>query len=350
MERDLVIDSTTSEKYMRIASISIAFYDYILTLPAEWRLYQSQSSIFHMSLSCVLFILIRYVSVVAVVVSNYGYFSTNFTQQACQQYHLVPPIFKVIQMMISQVILGVRTFNVSRRDRGIGISLLLIYFLIVVVEWFTDIFGRAPVVINGNCTSADAAKTLSTWFFYLAAMLYDIVVVTISTKSLLRYNPLSSRVERLIRVLIYDGIGYFVMLTASNVLNLILYHKTDVSIQSAGASMGYAVTWIMSQRILIHVQEMTESDPQHSERVIIARPTLSARKKVLSGLRSQFESKSQSKKTSKDAEFAPTSPRNGNTNDMELDIRVRVERSMVVDHAPADESDQWSLWETPEGK
>lgn len=97
-------------------------------------------------------------------------------------------------------------------------------------------------------------------------------------------------------------------------------------------------------------EEMTESDPQHSERVIIARPTLSARKKVLSGLRSQFESKSQSKKTSKDAEFAPTSPRNGNADNMELDIRVRVERSMVVDHTPADESDQWSLWETPERK
>lgn len=181
-------------------------------------------------------------------------------------------------------------------------------------------------------------------------MVYDIVVVSISTRNLLRYNPLSSRVEQLIRVLIYDGIGYFVVLTASNVLNLILYHTTDVSTQSAGASMGYAVTWIMSQRILIHVQEMTDSDTQHSERVIIARPTLSARKKVLSGLRSQFESKSQSKKTSKDAELAPTSPRNRNANDMGLDIRVRVERSVVVDHAPADESDQWSLWETPEGK
>ncbi|KAG2048121.1 hypothetical protein BDR06DRAFT_963075 [Suillus hirtellus] len=99
-----------------------------------------------------------------------------------------------------------------------------------------------------------------------------------------------------------------------------------------------------------HPKEMTDSDTQHSERVIIARPTLSARKKVLSGLRSQFESKSQSKKTSKDAELAPTSSRNGNANDMGLDIRVRVERSVVVDHTPADESDQWSLWETPEGK
>ncbi|KAG2365213.1 hypothetical protein BDR07DRAFT_1399495 [Suillus spraguei] len=51
-----------------------------------------------------------YVSIVtiAIVASNYGFFSTTFTHQARQKYHLVPPIFKAIQTMISQVILGVR--------------------------------------------------------------------------------------------------------------------------------------------------------------------------------------------------------------------------------------------------
>ncbi|KAG1848670.1 hypothetical protein F4604DRAFT_1935257 [Suillus subluteus] len=82
-----------------------------------------------------------------------------------------------------------------------------------------------------SCTLADAGRTLSTWFFYLAAMLYDIMMVTTSTIHLLHYNPLSSRVERLVRVLIYDGIGYFIVLTASNVLNLILYHTTNFETQ-----------------------------------------------------------------------------------------------------------------------
>ncbi|KAG2122467.1 hypothetical protein DEU56DRAFT_73304 [Suillus clintonianus] len=350
MQRNLVLDSTTSEKYLRVASISIALYDYILTLPAEWRFYRSQSSIFHISLACALFILIRYLSIVTIVVSNYGYFSANFTQEACQRYYLVAPIFKVVQAMVSQVILGVRTWNVSRRDRRIGIALLLLYLCLVSVEWFTDIFDRTPVVIDGNCTPANTDEIFSTtWLFYLAAMLYDIVMVTISTMHLLRYNPLSSSVERLIRVLIYDGVGYFIVLSASNVLNLVLYHTTDFQTQSAGASMGYAVTWIMSQRILIHVREMTEPDVRHLENVVMARPTLSAQKKMLSSLRSQFESKSHSK-NSKDAELLPSSPRNGQANDMELGIRVRVERSVVVDYAPADESDRLSLWGTSEAK
>lgn len=331
LEQHLVVNSVTSEKYLRIASISIAFYDYIITLPAEWRFYRSQSSIFNISLACALFILIRYVSIIAIVVSNYGYFSTTYTLQMCQNYYLVAPAFKAIQTMISQAILGVRTFNIARRNMRIGIALLLLYLFSISAEWFSDLYHRTPVVVDGNCTSGNAGKILSTWFYYLAAIVYDIVMVTISTTHLLRYNPLSSRVERLIRVLIYDGIGYFIVLSASNVLNLILYHTTDIETQSAGASIGYAVTWIMSQRILINIRE---PDAKRLENVIVARPTLTPQKNVMSGLRSQFDSKSHSKGSNSSrnptsAELRPKSPRN--SDEMELDIRVHVERSVVVD-------------------
>ncbi|KAG1789553.1 uncharacterized protein HD556DRAFT_1397531 [Suillus plorans] len=345
LERRVVIDSLTSEKYLRVASISVAFYDYVLTLPAEWRFYRSQSSIFHMSLACTLFILIRYISIMAIVTSNYGFFSTAYTLQTCQQYYLVAPAFKAIQTMISQAILGIRAFNIARRDRRIGIILLLLYLLSTSAEWFADMFHRTPVVYDGNCTSGDAGKVLSTWFYYLAVLVYDIVMVTISTVHLLRYNPLSSRVEQLIRVLIYDGIGYFIVLSAANVLNLILYRTTNIYTQSTGASVGYALTWIMSQRILINIRGMTDPNAQRLENVIVARPTLTAQKKVMSGLRSQFESKSHSKgssgsKNPVDAELRAQSPRN--SNDMELGIRVRVERSVVVDYR--EESEQSSSW------
>ncbi|KAG1908425.1 uncharacterized protein F5891DRAFT_992949 [Suillus fuscotomentosus] len=345
LERRVVIDSLTSEKYLRVASISVAFYDYVLTLPAEWRFYRSQSSIFHISLACTLFILIRYISIMAIVISNYGFFSTTYTLQTCQQYYLVAPAFKAMQTMISQAILGVRAFNIARRDRRIGIVLLLLYLLSVSAEWFSDMFHRTlwavQIFVNHSCTSGDAGKVLSTWFYYLAVLVYDIVIVTISTMHLLRYNPLSSRVEQLIRVLIYDGIGYLIVLSAANVLNLILYHTTNIDTQV----LGYALTWIMSQRILINIRGMLEPHVQHLENVIVARPTLTATKKVMSGLRSQFESKSHSKgsngsKNPVDTELRAKSPRN--SNDMELGIRVRVERSVMVDYT--EESEQSSSW------
>jgi hypothetical protein len=57
------------------------------------------------------------------IVSNYGFFATSFTPEMCQQYYLLAPAFKglfsqycqdsidhfvVMQIMVSQVILGVR--------------------------------------------------------------------------------------------------------------------------------------------------------------------------------------------------------------------------------------------------
>ncbi|KAG2151250.1 uncharacterized protein EDB93DRAFT_308172 [Suillus bovinus] len=340
-----VVDSQTSEKYLRIASISIALYDYVVTLPAEWRFYRSQSSIFHLSISCILFILIRYVSIVVMLFSNYGDFATTFTQETCQDYYILAPIFKILQTMVSQVILGFRTWNIARRNMRVGITLALLFLTAITLEWFTNMFDRIPVVVDGNCTPGNAGKTLSAWLYYVTAMMYDLVILTISTTHLLQYNVLSSRLERIVRVLMYDGIGYVVVLTGSNILNIVLYRESNVQTQviisnfrtpwrltaisvrfydqSAGASIGYAVTWIMSQRILIHLQEMQENP--HMESVVLARPAQNA-KNLISGLLSKSN-----------VDFV-TSPRNMRTNnDMELDIHVRVERSVVVDYEDGSE-------------
>ncbi|OJA13672.1 hypothetical protein AZE42_08979 [Rhizopogon vesiculosus] len=356
----LVIDSETSEKYLRIASVSIALYDYILTLPAEWRFYRSQSSIFHLNLACILFIAMRYVSVAVLLLSNYGFFATGFTDETCKHYHILAPVFKVIQIMISQAILGVRTFNIAKRGKRVGISLLLLYAVSTVLEWFTNVVDRYPVTTDGNCISGSASKTIAAWFYYLAAMMYDLAMLAISTTYLLRYSPLSSRLEQLIRVLIYDGIGFFLALTGKYALLFFVGHLPKSTLSQGRtylissfitrpvprlslqegiirASLGYAVTWIMSQRILIHLREMKES--RRLENVVLARPARNA----LSGLHSHFGSKSPI-----DADFAHTTPRNLNPNDVEMDIRVCVERTVMVDCMA--ESENGSSYGKPAGK
>ncbi|KAG2151248.1 uncharacterized protein EDB93DRAFT_1336732 [Suillus bovinus] len=307
-----IVDNQATEKYLRIASISVALYDYIITIPAEWRFYRSQSSFSRLRLACILFVLIRYGSIMVMIISNYGVFSTSFTQETCKHYFMVSPIFKVIQTMISQVILGVRTFNIARRDRRIGIALVVLYFVSVLLEWFTNMFDRIPVVVNGNCTPGNSGKILSAWFYYTIAMSYDLMVLTISTVYLLRYNPLNSRLERLVRVLIYDGIGHFVVLTGSNVFNIVLYHTSDIQTQAAGASIGFVVTWIMCQRILIHLRELSEAETRRLDNAAAARSPQHARD-VVSAIRSPLTAKSHGHD---DGE----SGLNEHTNDMELDI------------------------------
>lgn len=339
MQDLVVVDNQATEKYLRIASISVALYDYIITLPAEWRFYRNQSSFFRLRLACILFILIRYGSIIVMILSNYGVFSTSFTQESCKHYYMVAPVFKVVQTMISQVILGVRTFNIARRDRRIGIALVVLYFVSVSLEWFTNMFDRIPVVVSGNCTPGNPGKILSAWLYYTVAMSYDLAVLTISTVYLLRYNPLSGRLERLVRVLIYDGIGYFVVLTGSNIFNIVLYHTSDIETQAAGASIGFAVIWIMSQRILIHLRELSEAETRRLDNVIAARSPPNARD-VLPTIRSPLTAKSHA-----DPEFGLKSSNDVHTDDMELDICACVKPSATLDHT--DECGVSSSWGNP---
>ena len=98
--------------------LGLAWVAFFLSSFGQSRLRHASSSL--LSDSCG-----SYVSIIVMVVSNYGDLATSFTVESCQHYYLVAPVFKgssgsalphswrspgllVLQTMISQVILGVR--------------------------------------------------------------------------------------------------------------------------------------------------------------------------------------------------------------------------------------------------
>ncbi len=77
------------------------------------------------SISLVLFVLIRYISITTLVISNVGYFSHSFSAKACKNFYMVSVVMKgqhrhvlilrlihsavlVLQTTICQFILGIR--------------------------------------------------------------------------------------------------------------------------------------------------------------------------------------------------------------------------------------------------
>ncbi|KIK99645.1 hypothetical protein PAXRUDRAFT_30360 [Paxillus rubicundulus Ve08.2h10] len=212
----------STERYLRVASLSIASYDYIITLPAEWRLYRSQYHDRGLRLShvCILFVLIRYVSIIVMVLSNYGMFSSSFTEESCQRYHIAAPIFKVLQTMISHTILGVRTFNILHRSRRLSVVLVISFVVVTGLEWFVNMYNRIPVLFEASNSGSSA------WTYYLVVMVYDLGTLVVSTIHLVRYNT-NGR-------MLYDGLGYFAALTAVNIFNVIFYRKSDEIVQPSG--------------------------------------------------------------------------------------------------------------------
>ncbi|KAI0249576.1 hypothetical protein BJV78DRAFT_652999 [Lactifluus subvellereus] len=256
-------DALSLAAYLRVVSISIAAYDYILTLPAEYRLYKSSD---RRSLSLVLFVLIRYISMTAIIATNVGFFYHGFTPKSCSHFYDVAPAFKAIQMMVSQAILGMRTYNIAQRNVWVARTVVSTYIIAVAFEWFAAVGYRIPRMTDGNCTVASIHPLwpISTWSFYLVAMLYDCLMLSISTYYLLKLRLAQvSAASGLVSMLLYDGLIYIVALTAVNVMNMVFYRSTNRAIQSSSCSLGKALTWIMSQRILINVRGTCPIMPIH---------------------------------------------------------------------------------------
>ncbi|KAI0255484.1 hypothetical protein BJV78DRAFT_677120 [Lactifluus subvellereus] len=75
----------------------------------------------------------------------------------------------------------------------------------------------------------------------------------------------------LVTMLLYDGLIYIVALTAVNIMNIIFYRSPNRGMQSAGCSLGKALTWIMTQRIILHVRETSRA--KHTSAVIAQPPS-----------------------------------------------------------------------------
>ncbi|THH30203.1 hypothetical protein EUX98_g3978 [Antrodiella citrinella] len=329
--------------YLRVGSLAVAMYDYVLTLPAEWRFYRIQKS-WKLSAGCIMFILLRYISVITLIVSEIGYFH-HFTFDQCRQYYLVAPVFKALQTLISQIIMAFRTYNISQRAEWLRYALPIIVVVTSSMEFFTNLFARSMVqgtigqLAVTNCTGGNVDHK-SVWIFYLISMLYDFFTMGVSSYYLMRSTSSMFRMSGLVRVLFYDGIGYFLCLTAVNIVNLILYRASDVETQSSGASLGYTVTWIMSQKILIHLRDAAEDAHTYSAHAV-TRELTSARD-ITRAMRSlgHFEKPKPRPRDRLDDEYDLGSPSNSPADgfseqtENELDVKVQVEHSVKVDYDP----------------
>lgn len=109
----------------------------------------------------------RYVSIILLVVSNFGWFYPGFSPGVCSIYYLVAPALKgkflddlhvrytltltaVIQIIISQIIIGYRTWVVSRKSRRVGLFLLVFGLVVVCLESYANLRSRIPVQISGK--------------------------------------------------------------------------------------------------------------------------------------------------------------------------------------------------------
>ncbi|KAF8995470.1 hypothetical protein BDQ17DRAFT_1250715 [Cyathus striatus] len=215
MSSDELSQAYTIAAYLRVASIAVALYDYLETQPTAWRFYRQQWVARRISS-------VIYVSIITLTLSNVGFFYYHFSPAVCRKYFLLAPAFKVLQAMVSQVIIGVRAYNLSRRSKVIATFLVFIYTIACVLQWVTTMFQRSRILKyigdhllrfvsdarRNSCGAFNERKLLGAWIHYVVAIVYDIVVTAISILYLLKYKPVMNNSMCVLFPIIYTSAHY----------------------------------------------------------------------------------------------------------------------------------------------
>ncbi|EMD41124.1 hypothetical protein CERSUDRAFT_111696 [Gelatoporia subvermispora B] len=250
----------------RVASLSVAAYDWLWTLPTEWEIYREQESVFRLGRGCILFILIRYSSVCALTASNIGFFAHGFSPLACAKYRYFPPSMKIFQSTIAQLILLVRTWAISRHSTWVLVTLSSLFVVAIALESWANMYMLVAVQNAWkNCTSGNHHGQEYAWIHYLMCMVFDGACLGIASGYLWVQSMDTTGVRGLARLLLREGVVYWIVLTTVNVANLLTYHTADLSAQASAASIGYTLVWIMAQRILIQLHNLRTSGSVHTD-------------------------------------------------------------------------------------
>lgn len=234
--------------------------------------------------------------------------------------------------MVSQAILGLRAYNLSRRSRTIGLLICTLFTAASVLEWVTNILGRDAGFdpIHLNCTASTQNIHLATWSYYVVTIAYDVATTLISISYLLKCKLTSnnSMMSKLTKMMLYDGLGYFFVLTAVNFLNLFIYREND-TVKTAAASLSYCVTWIMSQRLLLHLHAASRERRNESiNAAVTITQTIESARQVSRAMRSQFEQKRSDAFDLTVPDFDLETMESGHGAHEDTGVEVRIERTV----------------------
>jgi len=247
--------------YLRVGAYAIAFFDYLQTLPAEYRLYARQKGPLRLSVACILFILVRYIGLLSIIVGNTGFFYHGFSKAACNRYFWLTPVFKLLLYMVSQAILAIRTYAVSRKSPLVLRMLIVFYVACAVPEFISTFWKRIPFHTGNACTSGNPPGVHIASLYYVGGLVYDVLTMFLTSVYLWKFSNASrTSLSKLTKMMLEDGIMYFIALCAMNIVNIIFFQSPNTVLQPSASTLGMAATMIFSARFILNLSEHVSRD------------------------------------------------------------------------------------------
>ncbi|KAJ7201127.1 hypothetical protein GGX14DRAFT_400303 [Mycena pura] len=141
-------------------------------------------------------------------------------------------VHHVLLYLTSQIILALRTYAVSRRSPVVLRVLVVLYIIAAVPEFISSFWKRIRKVSILVCTSGNLPGVHLASLYYVGGLM-----------------------SQLAKMMLQDGIMYFVALSTMNVVNIIFFNHGNPSVQSSASTLGFAVTMIFSSRFILNLSE-----------------------------------------------------------------------------------------------
>ncbi|KAJ7082032.1 hypothetical protein B0H15DRAFT_1024614 [Mycena belliarum] len=252
--------SGTPQAAVRITSLSVLVYDFIITIPSEIRLYRRQKSVFRPSLACVFFVVARYVGMFYISWVSFVFFGKGWTLESCAHVAPVGAFLRGFVSSISAAVFIWRTWAIWGKNHYIWIGMSIALVPVTVFSYAPGLI-QIPVVVNGGCTavSGTGGPLSHKWTFALVNLLFDTLACVLGSIPLIR--NVRRGASQVSGILLADGLGYFVIAVVAQTLNLVFLLSNDKSKQGTMITLQTVVTAILAQRIITSLSERTAPVP-----------------------------------------------------------------------------------------
>ncbi|KAJ7641458.1 hypothetical protein FB45DRAFT_1125279 [Roridomyces roridus] len=248
----------------RIISFSLVAGDVFQTIPATLEMYMKNWNERRLSATCFFYAVTRYLSVISLVSNGYAAFSTSFTPESCKKYYMLPNVTALVAVMAIQVLVYIRTLAISGQSKYVRYGMGLLMLLGFPVQTFGIVYHRDPSFNNGTCKGKVLRAGEPDWniVYYSAHMAFDLVAVVTATTylvliSLSSYTGGMLRFSKLVKMILRDGLLYFVVVFAVNLW--VVMEFAHVFTTGATSTLPLAVELIAAQHLILSTQRLAQT-------------------------------------------------------------------------------------------
>ncbi|KAK7001370.1 hypothetical protein R3P38DRAFT_3048777 [Favolaschia claudopus] len=265
-------DSASVAEFLHVVSVaqtyiacttSILVWDWLSCLPQEWRyIWKSGGG---WSPVKVLYLLVRYYTLVVLVVTDIWFFA-SWSESSCAQHVRILPGIAVIIDLSVEMVLAIRVYALYQTNRRMGI------FLVVLLAAFLGVMVAVPILAfdytrlpswPGPCIVTGKPSIAGPKFiiaFYASPMAFDMVMTFLTVYKVIEHNRRagsSSLMNRIVR----DGLLYFFAITSLNLLNVVFFIQRDELIQAINAPMSIQLSSVLCCRLILNLRASSDARP-----------------------------------------------------------------------------------------